>query len=82
MFISLVSDSTNIEVGKGLFNKKNITGLLFSSGAIGFTTIKPYWRAVVTFEQDSIKAEKKFEVQGLDNFPLLLKEVNDFIESL
>lgn len=69
-------------ISEKLFTKENVSNILFSTGGFGYSTIKPYWRATVEFKIDDTGGSKNFKVEGLENFHVIVKQVEDFIKTL
>ena len=69
-------------ISEKLFTKENVSNILFSTGGYGYSTINPYWRATVEFKKGDTSGSKSFKVEGLENFHVIVKQVEDFIKTL
>lgn len=68
---------------KDPFGKDKLISIrIYSSNLDGnpnSTYCKPSWNATVEFRNGMTKGEQDFKTEGIDSFPLIIKQVEDFL---
>lgn len=71
---------------KDPFGKDKVIGIRIYSqylnSSMDSNYFKPGWCATVEFRNGQTKGEQQFETVGIDSFPLIIKQVEDFLKHL